>query len=143
MEFIIDWVQKNIGHTFSSTRGKRFGTRTLEFEFVSIDNQKISIRFEGSNYIALPLKFWMFKRAMDHLNKNGGNFVPIGARIRPPYMPNSVEEAIWKEPLPEKISAYKAAPHICDVLELTSLVEFGKAYNPSSRRNVQGVKIIQ
>jgi hypothetical protein len=58
-------------------------------------------------------------------------------------MPNSVEEVIWKEPLPEKISAYKVAPHICDVLELASLVEFGKAYNPSSRRNVQGVKIIQ
>ena len=82
----------------------------------------------------------MIQRTYKHLRKNKGTFVPIGARIGPPYIPNSVEEAIWMDPLPENISKYKVAPHICDVLELAEVVEFGPAYREGSRRKLQGVR---
>lgn len=138
---IVNWVKKNLGKEFSSTRKKMFGTNTIDFELVNIDDTKVSIRFLGSNYNALPLKLWMFERTLKHLSNNYGSFVPIGARIRPPYIPNSVEEAIWKKPLPEDISTYKVAPHICDVLEIAGIVEFGFAHKDNSKRKLQGVKL--
>ena len=51
------WVEKNIGSTFSSPREKEYGTGTRDFQIMGIDNEKVSIKFEGSKYVALPLKF--------------------------------------------------------------------------------------
>jgi len=140
MDSIYKWVEGKIGTTFPSPREREFGTSTKDFQIVRIDDVKISIKFEGSKYLALPLKRWMFKRTLEHLKKNEGVFVSIGARIGPPYIPNSVEEVIWEDPLPEDISTYKVAPHICDVLELAGIVEYGPAYKPNSSRRLQGVR---
>jgi hypothetical protein len=141
MDSIYKWVETKIGSTFQSPREREFGTRTKDFQIVGIDDAKVSIKFEGSKYLALPLKRWMFERTLVHLKKNAGAFVPIGARIGPPYIPNSVERVIWEDPLPEDISTYKVAPHICDVLELAGIVELGPAYVPGSSRRLQGVRI--
>lgn len=141
MYSIFKWVESKIGSVFQSPRESAFGTRTKNFTLVGIDGEKVSIKFEGSKYPALPLKKWMFKRVLDHLHINEGKFVPIGARIGPPYIPNSVEGAIWKAPVPENLSKYKAAPHICDVLELAGVVELGPAYRLNSRRGLQGVRV--
>jgi len=140
MDSIYKWVERKVGSTFQSPREREFGTRTRDFQIVGIDDAKASIKFEGSKYLALPLKRWMFERTLEHLKKNAGVFVPIGARIGPPYIPNSVEGVIWEDPLPEDISTYKVAPHICDVLELAGIVELGPAYKPSSSRRLQGVR---
>jgi len=140
MYSVFKWVEGKIGSVFQSPRESVFETRTKDFEIVRIDDEKVSIKFEGSKYSALPLKKWMFERVLDHLHNNEGKFVPIGARIGPPYIPNSVEGAIWETPLPGKTSNYKVAPHICDILELAGIVEFGTAYKPSSSRRLQGVR---
>lgn len=140
MRKVYEWVVRNIGSTFSSPRERAFRRQTKDFQIVRVDEGKVSIKFKGSKYVALPLKFWMIERTIKHLEKNRGTFVPIGARIGPPYIPGSVEEAIWRDPLPEKISKYKVAPHIVDILKLADEVELGAAYKPGSRRRLQGVR---
>ena len=142
MRKVYEWVVENIGSTFSSPRERVFGRSTKDFKIIRIDEEKVSIKFEGSKYVALPLKFWMFERTIEHLEKNKGIYVPRGARIGPPYIPGSVEEAIWKDPLPEKTSKYKVAPHIVDLLELAEEVELGAAYKLGSRRRLQGVRTL-
>lgn len=57
MDQMFKWVEKNIGSTFSSPREKEYGTGTRDFQIMGIDNEKVSIKFEGSKYVALPLKF--------------------------------------------------------------------------------------
>jgi len=141
MDRVREWVEENIGTTFSSPRKDVFGTNTRDFEIIKIDDEKVSVKFEGSKYLALPLKFWMMERTLEHLKRNLGSFIPIGARIGPPYIPNSIEETIWMDPLPEKVSRYKVAPHICDVLELAEVVEYGYAHREGSRRRLQGVRM--
>lgn len=142
MQQVLSWVKNNINNTFASSRKKKFGTETKDFEIIDFDNEKIRIQFDGSPYIALPLKYWMFKRTTDHLSNNRGKCVPIGARVQPPYMSGSIEEAIWKDPLPERISNYKVAPHICDILEKSGQIRFCDAYKPKSRRKLQGATLV-
>jgi len=141
MHSVFKWVEEKIGSVFQSPREGVFGTRIKAFEIVGIDGEKVSIKFEGSKYPALPLKKWMFERVLEHLHNNEGKFVPIGARIGPPYILNSVEGAIWEAPVPKNLSKYKVAPHICDVLELAGIVELGPVFRPNSRRRLQGVRV--
>ena len=140
MHSVFKWIEGKIGSTFQSPRESVFGTRTIDFKIVRIDDEKVSIKFKGSKYLALPLKKWMFERVLAHLHENEGKFVLIGARIGPPYIPTSVEGAIWETPVPQNLAKYKVAPHICDILALAGVVEFGTAYKPNSSRKLQGVR---
>ena len=113
-----------------------------DFKITHVDepNNKIRIKFRESKYQALPLHFWMFDRSIQHLQEKQG-YTPLGTAVKPPYIKGSVEEAIWKKPFPTGSSEYKASSHICDILALMDIIEYGFARNPESNRRVQGARI--
>lgn len=139
---VLDWLKIHKGKMVSSPRKVIFNRDAKDFEIVDIDekNERVKIRFEGRKYPALPLTFSMFDRSLEYLTKNRGQWVLLGTSIKPQL--NTVEGEIWKEPYPigYKIP-YKVASHICDILALAGIVEYGYT-NTFTGRKVQGVKQI-
>ncbi len=81
--------------------------------------EKVKIEFVGGTP-GLPLFFWMIDRALRFIESNKGRTVRLGARVQPPFDPETVEGKIWEEPFPHS-KPYKAAPHVCDLLVLARL----------------------
>jgi hypothetical protein len=140
---ILGWLEANRAKLFASPRSEVFGRRTEDFEIVSIKSDRVYIRFAGTAHVALPLIFSMFDRVLDCLQENQGKPVRLGAKVSPPYENDTLEAAIWKKPFPTGLnSSYKAAPHICDILVLSGIVEYVKVENPLTTLIVQGAKLI-
>jgi len=143
MESISKWARENLRRWYTSPRNDVLKTKTRDFFIEAVDetNQFVKIKFRDSKYPVLPLYFWMFERAINHLKKHPKFLVPLGAAIQPPYMKFSVEAAIWAHPFPKVKTKYFVAPYVCDIMALAGSVEYGFARNPDTGRRVQGVKL--
>lgn len=142
---ILSWLRNNVGKTFESPRQPAFGQNVFPLRIVSLDqkpgHEKVKIEFVGGKVVALPLLFWMFDRALIYLERNAGKPVRLGARVKPPYDPDTIEGKIWEKPCPYSAS-YKVSPHVCDILVLTDVAKYGHALNPKTQRNVQAIKYV-
>lgn len=140
---IIDWLNTHKGKTVSSPRNLVFTRAVKDFEIVDIDemNERVKIHFEESTYPALPLTFSMFERALNYIIQNKGHWVRLGTSIDDPQ-PGTIEGAIWQKPYPINYKhPYKTASHVCDILALASLVEYGSTINPLTGRRVQAIRL--
>jgi len=137
---LLEWLNNNQGKSFDSPRNQFFDVKTRTFDIISIKSDRVNIKFEEK--IALPLLFAMFDRAISRLSTNQGKPVRLGAKVNPPYDPDTLEAAIWKLPYPGGYTnSYKVAPHICDILVLAGFVKYVEIINPLTNRKVQGAKI--
>jgi hypothetical protein len=139
-ERVLKWLKANKGKVFASPRNTVFKEKTMDFQLLDVSDGRVKIHFVGSKYQALPLYFWMFDRTLDYLRKSKDRPIALGANVRPPYNPGTIEEQIWKDEM--GIHPYKASPHVCDILALAGLVKYVYVLNPRTRRKVQGVKLI-
>mgnify|MGYP000954428278 CR=1 FL=1 len=98
---LLEWLNNNQGKTFDSPRNQLFNTKTRGFEITAIKSDRINIKFEEK--IALPLLFSMFDRAITRLSADQGKPVRLGAKLNPPYDPDTLEAAIWKLPYPRRL----------------------------------------
>ena len=137
---ILAWLKHHKGQTFPSPREVAFGSKTLPFKIIEINEklEKVKINFIGGTP-GLPLFFWMFDRALVFIKANRDRAVRLGARVQRPYDPDTVEGKIWEEPLLYP-SPYKASPHVCDLLVLAGLATYQKTKNPKTHQIVQGIK---
>ena len=97
------------------------------------------IRFGGIRHNALPLTFTMFERAVDFIRRKEGGWTRLGTGIKPVYE-DTVEAHVWRRPFPIGKSPYKSASHICDLLVLADLAEYGYGTNPITGREVQVIR---
>lgn len=135
-------MEQNINKVFESPRGRgKIPPYPFRIRSVNRARRQVNIDFIGGSSIALPLHFWMFERALEYLKKRENKFIVLGAKPQPPYIPGSLEEAVWQDPCPLK-NSYKISPHICDILSIAGYTEYGKARNPLSGRKIQAVKIL-
>jgi hypothetical protein len=138
---LLEWLNNNQGKTFDSPRNQLFDTKTRGFEITAVKSDRVNIKFEEK--IALPLLFPMFDRAIARLSANQGKPVRLGAQVKPPYDPATLEGAIWKLPYPGGYTtSYKVAPHICDILVLAGFAKYVEMINPLTNRKVQGAQIV-
>jgi hypothetical protein len=139
-KFLLQWLLYNEGKWFSSPRSLIFESRAQAFQIFSInkETETVSIKLENTKYSTIDLKFWMFDRTLKHLEKLPDLYKPLGARVKPPYMKLSVEEAIWRRPLNGEGDAFLASPFICDLLYCAGLIDYGYTRNPETGNKVQG-----
>jgi hypothetical protein len=140
-EQILAWLKDNKGKTFKSPRENTFGRKTYKIKIRGIDDESESVKisFVGGTQ-GLPLYFWMFDRALTFIETDKDRVVRLGARVKSPFDPDTVEGEIWKEPHPVPSTPYKVAPHICDLLVLAGFTEYQTTKNPKTDRTVQGIK---
>ncbi len=140
-EWVLAWLKNNKGETFKSPRENTFGSKTYKIKIREIndDLERVEISFVGGTP-GLPLFFWMFDRVLTFIETDKDRVVRLGARVEPPFDPDTVEGEIWKEPHPTPSTPYKVAPHICDLLVLGGIAEYQKTKNPKTDRIVQGIR---
>jgi len=139
-ERVLKWLKANEGETFESPRSEISKRRKYDLTIVHVGFDRVKIEFVGSKYPAMPLYFWMFDRTLDYIRENKDRPVRLGAKLQPPYEPDTIEEQIWKGE--EGMYPYKAAPHVCDILALAGLAKYVLVDNPETNRKVQGVRLI-
>lgn len=137
-ERVLKWLKANTGKVFASPRN----ARAHDLKLLGIFDDGVRVHFVGSEYRALPLRFWMFDRTLEYIRENKDRAVRLGAKLIPPYESDTVEGQIWKKPYPTGNTSYKAAPHICDILALAGLVEYVLVLDPKTCRRVQAVKLL-
>ena len=141
---VLEWLTDNEGKSFSSPRKAAFGRDPDDFLIVQVDvkAETVKVKFHKSQWPALPLHFWMFDRTVQYLRENWDKFVRLGAKLQSPYDPDTVEGIIWKKPYLTEKTSYKASPHVCDIIALAGLAEYGYAVNPKTGRRVQGMRFV-
>jgi hypothetical protein len=138
-ESLIRYLRQAKGKVIKIDRpGSRRQRLDLRVDDFDEESGRISIKFIGGKSNGLPLYSWMFKRVKERLERSRG-FIPIGARLAPPYPVGSLEAAIWEG----KRSPYKAAPHVCDILVDAGLVVYGMCPNLDTGRMVQAARLIK
>jgi hypothetical protein len=139
---ILQWISNNLNKWLVSPRKVAFNPRRIkEFMLMEPLNDSVLIKFKDSKSPEFKLFFWMFDRTISHLES--GEKAPIGAAVRPPYRPGSVEEAIWRKPYPLEKSPYKVSSHVCDILSLSGWIDFVYVKNLETGNDLQGVLLKQ
>jgi hypothetical protein len=138
-ERILAWIKRNIGNTLISR------PESLPFRIKKVDEQRKQLKFvflnrnDHTEKNALPLCFEMFERALTYLEINKERMVRLGAKVKPPYDLDTIEGQIWRQPHVYP-TPFKASPHVCDIIVLSRLAEYGFVENPRTGRTVQGIR---
>jgi hypothetical protein len=134
---IFSWLGQNVGKTFKSPRP---GAKDIQILVVDDESGRLNIKFVGGVQ-ALPLYFWMFERVINNLISQKNSAVRLGAKLAPPYDPNTIEGQIWRVPYPQPPrTPFKASPHVCDFLVIAGVGEYEKRKNPATGKNVWVIK---
>jgi hypothetical protein len=85
----------------------------------------------------------MFERTINYLISQKNSAVRLGAKLAPPYDPNTIEGQIWRVPYPQPPrTPFKASPHVFDFLVIAGLGEYEKRKNQAIGKNVWVVNYI-
>jgi len=132
-------MKANIGRTIDPLR-----KNALPFKIKAVDepHKKVNFTFRDrdgvTEKIALPLHFAMFERALTYLEANKAGMVRLGAKVKPPYDQDTVEGQIWRQPYVCP-TPFKASPHVCDIIALSGLAEYGRVKNHRTGHEVQAI----
>jgi len=145
-ENLLKWLRSNRKRSFESPRGIIFKTKTQQFEIVKVDEAKgiVEIEFD-KNKTPLRLESWRFETALETLFRNRGKWTRLGTRFNSDD-PDTIEWQIQKkakEIHPNRHVDLKSAPHVCDILVLSGIAEYGRAINPITKRENQAVRIVE
>jgi hypothetical protein len=145
-EQLLEWLKSNRNQSFESPRRTIFGTNTQRFEIIRVNEAKgiVEIEFK-KRYTHLRLEFWRFETALDFLKRNRGKWVRLGTRIDSDD-PDTVEYQIQqkaKQLHPHRHIDYKSAPHVCDLLVLSGIAEYGRTLNPMTNWENQAVRLVE
>jgi len=145
-ESLLEWLKSNRSQSFDSPRGIIFKTKTQRFKIIRVNEEKQFIEIEFSKqFTVLRLEFWRFETALEVLRRNRGRWTRLGTRFYADD-PDTIEWQIQKkakEIHPDRHVDLKSAPHICDILVLAEIAEYGREINPMSGRENQAIKLIE
>jgi len=145
-QHLLEWLKSNQNRSFESPRRTIFRTRTQRFEIVDVNEERKVVKIEFSKqHTPLWLKFWRFETALDLLERNKGKWMRLGTRIDSDD-PDTLEWQIQRKARqihPNRQIDLKSAPHICDILVLSGIAKYGRAINPSTKRENQAAKLVE
>lgn len=141
---LLEWLISNRNQTFESPRKTIFGTSAQRFEIMKVDKAKgiVEVEFK-KRFTPLRLEFWRFETILDLLEKNRGKWTRLGTRFDSKD-PNTIEYKIQtkaKQIYSNRKIDLKSAPHVCDILVLSGMAEYGKAINPITDRENQAIRL--
>ena len=145
-ENLLKWLRSNQKRSFESPRGAIFKTKTQRFRIVEVNETKGIVKIEFSKqFTELRLEFWRFETALELLNKNRGKWTRLGTRFNSDD-PDTIEWQIQqkaRQAHPGRHVDLKSAPHVCDILVLSGIAEYGRATNPITKRKNQAIKLVE
>ncbi len=145
-EQLLKWLKSNRNQTFESPRRTVFGTKAQRFEIMKVNKAKgiVEVEFK-KRFTPLRLEFWRFETTLDLLEKNRGKWTRLGANFDS-NDPNTIEYNIQtkaRQIHSKRKIDYKSAPHVCDILVLYGMAEYGKTINPNTGRENQAIRLVE
>jgi hypothetical protein len=141
---LLNWIKMNSGRIFESPRSKNSRRETKKFRIIKLDNENKIVHLEFmKSFTLLRLEFWRFEIALEVLERNKKQWVRLGGSYDSKD-PNTIEYAIQTKARklhPNREKDLKSAPHVCDILVLSEIAEYGKAINPITDRENQAVRL--
>jgi len=141
---LLRWLKSNRKRSFESPRATIFKTKPQRFKIFEVNETKRIVKIEFSRqFTELRLEFWRFETTLETLNKNRGKWTRLGTRFNSDD-PDTIEWQIQKkarEIHPNRHVDLKSAPHVCDILVLSGIAEYGRAINPITKRENQAVRL--
>lgn len=145
-EQLLKWLMSNRNKYLESPRSQIFKTDAQCFEITKVDKEKgiVKVEFEKKR-TPLPLAFWRFETALDFLERNRGKWVRLGTRFYSDD-PDTVEYQIQQKARQVRLNLHvdlKSASHVCDLLVLSGIAEYGKTINPMTNRENQAIRLVE
>jgi hypothetical protein len=145
-ERLLEWLRSNRNQSSESPRRTIFGTKTQRFEIIKVNEAKrlVEVEFKKS-YTRLRLEFGRFEIALDFLERNRDKWIRLGTRFDSDD-PDTIEWQIQRKARqihPNRHIDLKSAPHVCDILVLSGLAEYGRAINPVTNRENQAIRLVR
>lgn len=142
----MEWLRSNRNQSSESPRRTIFGTKTQRFEIIKVNEAKrlVEVEFKKS-YTRLRLEFGRFEIALDFLERNRDKWIRLGTRFDSDD-PDTIEWQIQRKARqihPNRHIDLKSAPHVCDILVLSGLAEYGRAINPVTNRENQAIRLVR
>ena len=143
---LLEWVKSNRRVSLESPRRAIFHTKTQRFKIIRVDKVKRFIEMEFSkHFTVLRLEFWRFNTALKVLRRNRGEWIRLGTRFDSED-PDTIEWQIQnraRQIHPNRRVDLKSAPHVCDMLVLSGIAEYGRAVNPKTGRENQAIRLVE
>lgn len=140
---LLEWMKSKLNEVQRSPRKEVFtkGREPQDFKIVSVEETKkrIKIQFMKSGTL-LPLEFWRLEKVIAIISKGG--WVRLSTRFYAED-PSTIEWQLQdtaKKLYPNRRVDVKTAPHICDILVLAGIAEYGFVQNPYTKRLNQAIK---
>ena len=141
---LLEWIRSNLGKVLQSPREEKFkrGKPPQNFKIVKLDEkrERIVVQFMGSpSRTLLPLEFWRFDKVLDLISK--GEWARLGTR----WFAEDSSTIEWQlqeyaKKLYKRKTDCKTAPHVCDILVLAGIAQYGYVKNPYTKRQNQAIK---
>jgi len=145
-ENLLEWLKSNLNLSFEPPRATIFKTKTQRFRIVEVNEAKGIVKIEFSKqFTELRLEFWRFETTLVFLERNRGKWTRLGTRIDSDD-PDTIEWQIQQKAKhihPNRHIDYKSAPHVCDLLVLSGIAEYGKTINPMTDRENQAIRLVE
>jgi|GEM_PF-6169832 len=142
---LLEWMNNNIHRDLVSPRIHAFkeNRRVQNFEIVEVNERDRRIRIEFADKgTPLYLEFWRFEKVLEILKESRPKFVRLGSRFA------AEDHSTIERQLQDLARKYlkrkadlKTAPHVCDIIVLTGLAEYGYEQNPTTLRKNQAIRV--
>lgn len=143
---LMEWLKSNLNQSFESPRGTIFKTKTQRFKIIKVNEAKGIVEIEFNKIgTVLRLEFWRFETALGFLARNRGKWTRLGTRIDSDDL-DTIEWQIQRKARQIHLNRHvdlKSAPHICDILVLSEIAEYGRAINPTTGRENQAIRLLE
>jgi len=145
-EQLLKWLRSNRNQSFDSPRRTIFGTNTQRFEIIKVNEAKgiVEIEFK-KRYTRLRLEFWRFETTLVFLERNRGKWTRLATKFYSDD-PDTVEYQIQRKARqvhPNRHVDLKSASHVCDLLVLSGIAEYGRTLNPMTYRENQAIRLVK
>lgn len=146
-EHLLKWLRSNLNQSFESPRKAIFKTSTHDFKIMELDEVKeiVKIRFESERRPILPLQYWRFDVALKILVENKDKWTRLGTSIHA-YDRETIEWYIQETArriYPNRLEDKKSTPHVCDLIVLAGIAEYGSVINPKTGMKNQAVRLLK
>jgi hypothetical protein len=134
-------ISKLVGTWVTPPRNESFDSDAQRYLVKKMDDHGLFVEIVFESTTALRVHYWRFNHVIDMLDNAGGEYLVVGTRIDPDDY-ETVQGSLYHEAMKKNYSYanMRMASFVCDFLVLCGYGEYGYTVNPSSGREVQGIR---
>ena len=134
-------IKSLVGKWIIPPRNEVFDVEPQRYRVEKMDDYGLFIEIMFESGTRLRIHYWRFNHVIDMLLDADGDYLVVGTRIDPDDY-DTVQGSMYQEALKNDYvqANMRMASFVCDFIVLCGYGEYGATINPSTGREVQGVR---